>query len=116
MAAVSVGAIFWVYGKDLPDVGTLANYQPPTVTRIYSPEGQMMREFAEERRIYMPASEIPDVIKHAFVSAEDKNFYEHAGFDLRAIAAAVVEAVSDPRGSRSGRVHNSAADSEEPVS
>jgi penicillin-binding protein 1A len=93
MGALTVGAIFYVYGKDLPDVTPLANYQPPTLTRIYSPEGQIIDEYAEQRRIYIPFDEIPDMVKNAFISAEDKNFYEHAGFDLRGIAAALYEAV-----------------------
>ena len=41
----------------------------------------------------MPIEEIPDLVKHAFVSAEDKNFYSHAGYDVRGIGAALVEAV-----------------------
>lgn len=93
MAALTIGAVFWVYGKDLPDHATLANYQPATISRIYSPEGRIIDEFAEERRIYAPAEEIPDLLKQAFISAEDKNFYQHQGFDLRGIAAAVYEAV-----------------------
>ncbi len=94
MGAIGVGAIFYVYGRDLPDVGYLANYQPPTVTRIYSPQGEIIDEFAgDERRIYIPFDEIPDVVKDAFISAEDKNFYEHPGFDLRAIGAAIYEAI-----------------------
>ena len=93
MAAIVVGGVFWVYGKDLPDVAPLANYQPPTLTRIYSPEGRIIDEYAEQRRIYIPFDEIPDMVKNAFISAEDKNFYEHAGFDLRGIAAALYEAV-----------------------
>ena len=94
MGAVGIGAIFYVYGRDLPDVAYLENYQPPTVTRIYSPQGEIIDEFAgEERRIYIPYGEIPEVVKDAFISAEDKNFYEHAGFDLRAIGAAIYEAI-----------------------
>ena len=87
------GGIFYVYGRDLPAVEPLASYQPPTLTRIYSPEGRIIDEYAEQRRIYIPFDEIPDLVKNAFISAEDKNFYEHAGFDLRGIAAALYEAV-----------------------
>ncbi|NNE80224.1 MAG: PBP1A family penicillin-binding protein [Silicimonas sp.] len=93
MAALTAGAVFWVYGKNLPDVEPLANYQPPTLTRIYSPDGRIIDEYAEQRRIYIPFDEIPDLVKQAFISAEDKNFYEHAGFDLRGIAAAMYEAI-----------------------
>ena len=93
MGALTIGAVFWVYGQDLPDHETLVNYQPATISRIYSTEGRIIDEFAEERRIYAPADEIPDLVKQAFISAEDKNFYEHQGFDLRGIAAAIYEAV-----------------------
>ena len=93
MAAIGAGAIFYVYGRDLPDIEPLATYQPPTLTRIYSPEGRIIDEYAEQRRIYFPFDEIPDTVKNAFISAEDKNFYEHAGFDVRGIAAAIYEAI-----------------------
>ncbi|WP_089268440.1 penicillin-binding protein 1A [Jannaschia aquimarina] len=92
-AAVTVGAILWMYGRDLPDHEQLAQYTPPTISRIYSGEGRLMDEFARERRLFTPAEEIPDLVKQAFISAEDKNFYVHAGYDPRGILAAGVEAV-----------------------
>ncbi|MEM9795525.1 MAG: PBP1A family penicillin-binding protein [Pseudomonadota bacterium] len=92
-AALTVGAILWIYGRDLPNHEQLAQYTPPTISRIYSGEGQLMDEFAQERRLFAPAEDIPDLVKQAFISAEDKNFYEHAGYDPRGIAAAAVEAV-----------------------
>ncbi|MGB2200989.1 MAG: penicillin-binding protein 1A [Pseudooceanicola atlanticus] len=91
--ALSIGAVFWVYGRDLPSHESLAQYQPKTISRIYSSEGKIIDEFAVERRLFAPADEIPDLVKEAFISAEDKNFYSHAGYDTRGIAAAVVEAV-----------------------
>jgi penicillin-binding protein 1A len=91
--ALSIGAVFWVYGRDLPSHESLAQYQPKTISRIYSSEGKIIDEFAVERRLFAPADEIPDLVKEAFISAEDKNFYSHAGYDTRGIAAAIVEAV-----------------------
>ena len=93
MIALGIGAVFHVYGQGLPDHDQLQNYQPATISRIYSTEGRIIDEFAEERRLFTPPDEIPDLVKQAFISAEDKNFYKHQGFDLRGIAAAVVEAV-----------------------
>ena len=93
MAALSVGAIFWVYGRDLPSHESLAQYQPPTISRIYSGEGQLIDEFAKERRLFTPSEEIPALVKQAFISAEDKNFYVHKGYDARGILAAAVQAV-----------------------
>ena len=91
--ALSIGAIFWIYGRDLPSHESLAQYTPPTISRIYSTEGKIIDEFAQERRLFTPADQIPDMVKQAFISAEDKNFYEHHGYDVRGIAAAVVDAV-----------------------
>jgi len=91
--AIAVGGILFMYSRDLPDHEALANYTPPTISRIYSREGMIVDEFAAERRLFVSADEIPDLIAHAFVSAEDRNFFEHGGYDPRAIAAAFVEAV-----------------------
>ncbi|RLK10935.1 penicillin-binding protein 1A [Ruegeria conchae] len=93
MAALVVGAVFWMYGRDLPSHESLAQYKPPTISRIYSGEGQLIDEFAQERRLFTPSEEIPDLVKQAFISAEDKNFYTHQGYDPRGIIAAGVEAV-----------------------
>jgi penicillin-binding protein 1A len=93
----ALAGVFVIYGRDLPDHAQLARYEPPTLSRIYSGEGRLMDEFARERRIFTPIDEIPDTIKHAFVSAEDKNFYHHAGFDPRGIAAAIYEAAQGER-------------------
>ncbi len=93
MVALTIGAVFWIYGRDLPSHESLAQYQPPTISRIYSGEGQLIDEFAKERRLFAPSDEIPDLVKQAFISAEDKNFYSHKGYDMRGIAAAAIEAV-----------------------
>ncbi|WP_299041366.1 PBP1A family penicillin-binding protein [uncultured Tateyamaria sp.] len=93
MVALSIGAVFWMYGRDLPSHESLAQYQPATISRIYSGEGQIIDEFAQERRLFAPAETIPDLVKQAFISAEDKNFYTHEGYDLRGIGAAAYDAV-----------------------
>jgi penicillin-binding protein 1A len=93
MVALTIGAVFWMYGRDLPSHERLAQYTPPTISRIYSTEGQVIDEFAQERRLFTPVDQIPDLVKQAFISAEDKNFYEHKGYDLRGIAAAGVQAI-----------------------
>ena len=93
MGAVVVGAILYMYGRDLPSYETLSQYTPKTISRIYSGEGQIIDEFAVERRLFTPAEEIPDIVKQAFISAEDKNFYEHAGYDAVGMVSAFVDAV-----------------------
>lgn len=92
--ALSIGAVLWMYGRDLPDTEALAQYAPPTISRVYSGEGALMDEFARERRVFAPADEIPDLVKQAFISAEDKNFYVHKGYDPRGMAAAALDAAT----------------------
>ena len=91
--ALTVGAIFWMYSRDLPSHESLAQYTPPTISRIYSGEGRIIDEFAQERRLFVPIEDIPDVVKHAFISAEDKNFYTHHGYDVTGMAAAFRDAI-----------------------
>ena len=93
MMALTLGAIFYMYGRGLPSYDVLSQYAPKTISRIYSSEGRIIDEFASERRLFTPSEEIPDIVKQAFISAEDKNFYSHPGYDLRGMAAAFVDAV-----------------------
>ncbi|MCY4335458.1 MAG: PBP1A family penicillin-binding protein [Litoreibacter sp.] len=92
-----IAAIFVMFANDLPDTDELAQYAPPTISRIYSGQGELMDEFAEERRLFAPAEEIPDLVKQAFISAEDKNFYTHAGYDPMGMAAAALDAAQGGR-------------------
>lgn len=95
--ALTIGAIFWMYARDLPDYDSLAQYSPPTISRIYDGQGRMMDEFANERRLFVSIEDVPELVKHAFISAEDKNFYTHQGFDLLGIASAVKDAAAGGR-------------------
>lgn len=92
-AALSVGAVLYIYARDLPSYESLATYTPATISRIYNGEGRMIDEFAQERRLFVPAEDIPDLVKHAFVSAEDKNFYTHHGYDVTSMVAAFRDAI-----------------------
>lgn len=85
------------FGKDLPNHDQLSEYAPPTISRIFSREGDLMDEFAKERRLFSPIEEIPDLVKHAMISAEDKHFYSHAGFDPVGIVKAGFEAMQGGR-------------------
>ncbi len=90
-AALTMGGIFYMYSRDLPSHENLAQYSPATISRIYSGEGRIIDEFAEERRLFVASGDIPDLVKNAFISAEDKNFYTHNGYDARGILAALIE-------------------------
>jgi penicillin-binding protein 1A len=81
--------LFNHYSKDLPDYHQLASYDPPTVTRLYAADGRVLAEYAAEKRLFVPLSAIPKRVQQAFISAEDKNFYEHKGVDFTGIARAI---------------------------
>ncbi len=73
---------------ELPTVDGLLQYQPPVMSRIYAGDDRLIAELAKERRIFIPFTAIPDIVKQAFVSAEDQNFWTHKGVDPGAIARA----------------------------
>ncbi|HSV28633.1 MAG TPA: transglycosylase domain-containing protein, partial [Candidatus Omnitrophota bacterium] len=81
--------LFWHYGQGLPDYHQLAHYEPPITTRVYGGDGRLVAEYAVEKRAFVPLDAIPQRIKDAFLSAEDKSFYEHPGVDFFGIARAV---------------------------
>ncbi len=92
-AIVMIGGFIYVlnyYGSDLPDYSQLRNYEPPIVTRLYAGDGNLLAEFAQEKRVFVPIEFIPERVKNAFIAVEDKNFYEHQGVDLKAIARAAL--------------------------
>jgi penicillin-binding protein 1A len=92
--ALVVAAGAWIFvgnlSKDLPDYEVLASYEPPVTTRVHASDGALMGEFARERRLYLPIQAVPDRVKAAFLSAEDKNFYHHPGIDVMGLARAIV--------------------------
>ncbi len=92
LIAVLIGTVGIInhYGSDLPDYEQLKTYEPPIVTRLYAGDGRLMAEFAQEKRVFMPIEKIPDLVKQAFISAEDKKFYTHPGVDFIAIVRAVL--------------------------
>lgn len=75
---------------DLPDYRQLANYEPPVTTRLFAGDGQLLMEYAAEKRLFVPVNKIPDRVKQAFIAAEDKHFYQHGGIDYIGIARAII--------------------------
>ena len=78
------------YSLQLPDDTNLKNYKPDVMTRIHDSNGQLVKEFSREYRIFIPIEYIPDSLKNAFISAEDKNFYNHIGIDPTGIIRAII--------------------------
>jgi len=85
---VFIGYIYWLF-SDLPDIRNLEGYRPLEASIVYSSDGQVLTEFYYERRKFVPHYEIPDIIKKAFISAEDVRFYKHPGVDFIGIMRAL---------------------------
>lgn len=86
------GIFVWfnMTGVDLPNYKSLETYEPPVTTRLYAGDGQVLMEYAVEKRIFVPENKIPERVKQAFIAAEDKHFYSHSGIDFLGIARAVI--------------------------
>ncbi len=80
--------VIWDVSKDLPDYKQLAAYEPPVMTRMHAADGSLLAEYAEQRRLFIPIDQVPPKLVQAYLAAEDKTFYTHAGLDWRGIAAA----------------------------
>jgi penicillin-binding protein 1A len=85
------GYLFWRASRDLPSYDSLARYEPPVMTRIHAHDGSLIAEYARERRIFVPINTVPKLVIGAYLSAEDKRFFEHGGLDFVGIARAVVK-------------------------
>ncbi len=93
LALIAAGAVAIYIGRigsDLPDYQVLAQYEPPVTTRIHADDGSLMAEYARQRRLFLPIQAIPKRLKDAFLSAEDKSFYEHPGIDIEGVARAAL--------------------------
>ena len=85
--------VIWDVSKDLPDYKVLASWEPPVMTRMHAADGSLLAEFAEERRLFVPIDSVPKRLIQAYMSAEDKNFYQHNGLDWKGITSAVIRYV-----------------------
>ncbi len=80
----------WQIAQELPEYRQLADYAPPVTTRLYAGDGEVLMEYAVEKRFFVPEEKIPALVKQAFISAEDKNFYHHFGVDLLGVTRAIL--------------------------
>ena len=91
LGAAAVALVVWKFEQDLPDYTQLKNYEPPVMSRIHASDGSLLAEISNQRRLFLPASAIPALVKQAFISAEDKSFYTHNGIDPRGVLRAVLK-------------------------
>ena len=81
---------FWYFSHDLPDFKKLSGYEPSVLSRVYDDKGELIAEYALEKRLFIPYDSIPDKVINSFLSAEDKNFFDHPGVDARGVTRALI--------------------------
>ena len=86
---------FWYFSAGLPDYKKLSNYEPSVLSRVYTDNGELIAEFAIEKRLFIPYDSIPDKVINSFLSAEDKNFFNHPGVDAKGVTRAFVKNIKN---------------------
>src|SRR5258706_2996520 len=91
LASIAMGALaglLCVYSSDLPQIRALEDFRPDIVTELYADDGQIVGNFALQRRILLTYEQIPPVLKGAILTTEDQHFEEHWGVDFTRVAGA----------------------------
>jgi penicillin-binding protein 1A len=93
--AICVAIALALAYRNLPDLSALTDYRPKLPLRVLSSDGQLLGEFGDERRQFVPIAEIPKVMKNAVLAIEDARFYEHGGVDYKGVLRAALENLHD---------------------
>ena len=95
LSGILIISILWTYSNDLPDYKFLKNYKPSVSSKVYSGNGELVSDFSQEKRIFVPFNSIPKNVINAFLSAEDKNFFSHPGVDAKGVIRATINNISN---------------------
>ncbi len=90
LSSIGAAVLYFKYSKELPDVRMLKEFQPSTITKLYSDSDELIAEFYIEKRILIPQEKIPLKMKQATLAVEDSHFYYHFGIDPKAITRAFI--------------------------
>src|SRR5579863_2568154 len=91
LGAISIGAVaglLFVYSSDPPQIHALEDFRPDIVTELYSDDGQVIGNFALQRRVLLTYEQIPPLLKDAILTTEDQHFDQHWGVDFTRVAGA----------------------------
>ncbi len=88
-------SVLWAFSNNLPDYKYLKNYKAPVSSKIYSGSGELIQDFSSEKRIFIPYNSIPKIVINSFLSAEDKNFFDHPGIDAKGVLRAILKNISN---------------------
>jgi len=90
ISVTGITGVYLYFANGLPKLGSLADYQPPLVSRVYNTQGELLAEYADEHRILTPLEDIPQRVRNAFLAAEDEHFYQHPGINPARILSAAI--------------------------
>ena len=85
IGSIGISGAYLYLSNNLPKISSLEDYRPPIITTVYSDDNRKIAEFFKERRVLLPLSQMPEMLKKAFVAAEDARFYKHQGIDILSI-------------------------------
>lgn len=83
------------FSNDIPEYNSLQNYNPPTITRLYSQNLELMAEYAQEPRIFTKINAIPKKLINSFIATEDKTFFENYGIDPMGILRSTIKNIEN---------------------
>ena len=89
-----VTGVLFAYAPDLPEIEALDDYAPDTITRVHARGGELIGEFATERRDIIGYDDIPEVLRNAIIAAEDASFFDHQGISIPAGIRTVIQNVA----------------------
>ncbi len=93
-----LSGVMFAYAGDLPQISALDNYAPSTITRLYASNGQVIGEFATQRRVVVGYDDINPVLRQAIIATEDADFDRHFGVNIwRIFAAGVIDIIERRR-------------------
>ena len=95
IAFIGIFGILWTFSNKIPDYKFLKSYKPPVSSKMYSGNGDLVADFSQEKRIFIPYSAIPKKVINAFLSAEDKNFFSHPGVDAKGVLRATINNIKN---------------------
>ena len=93
-------SILWSFSSKIPDYKFLKNYKPPVSSKVYSGDGMLVADFSREKRVFVPYETIPKNVINSFLSAEDKNFFNHPGVDAKGVIRAIINNISNIKNSK----------------
>jgi penicillin-binding protein 1A len=110
LAGYALACSFVYLEPSLPTTQAMRNVELEVPLRIYTRSGGLIAQIGEQRRIPVTWNQIPDVIKHAFLAAEDDRFFEHHGIDyLGVVRAVLVDLVSGEKAQGASTITQQAA-------